>query len=64
MDLAIDEWPVLGMPGAANIAVFLFDYTCRECRHMRRLIGQAVARHPGRLAVLLVPIPMDPAEGR
>jgi len=48
------------MPGAANVAVFLFDYTCRECRHMRRLIAQAMDRHPAKLAVLLVPIPMDP----
>jgi hypothetical protein len=61
VDLAIGEWPVLGMPGAADVAVFVFDYTCRECRHMRRLILQALARHPGRLAVLLVPVPIDPA---
>jgi len=60
VDLAVNEWPVLGMPGAANVAVFLFDYTCRECRHMRRLIAEALDRHPAKLAVLLVPIPMDP----
>ncbi len=60
VDLAVDEWPVLGMPGAAAVAVFLFDYTCRECRHMRRLIAEAMDRHPAKLAVLLVPIPMDP----
>lgn len=61
VDLAVADWPLLGLPSAPRTAVLLLDYTCAECRHLRRLLGLALAHLPGRLAVLLVPVPLDPA---
>jgi hypothetical protein len=61
LTLRVGDWPLLGPPDAPHVLAYLFDYTCPSCRDVRRLLGEAVARGGGAVAVLLVPVPQDPA---
>jgi uncharacterized membrane protein len=53
-------WPMVGDHDARDVLVFLFRYTCANCRHLHGLLGEAMAREPGRLAVMMAPVPTDP----
>jgi hypothetical protein len=53
-------WPVIGEHDARNVLALLFCYTCANCRHLHGLLREAIAREPGRLAVMMVPVPTDP----
>ena len=55
----VNEIPILGDPGAKNIVVELFDYTCPECRSMHHRMQEARERYGDRLAVALLPTPMN-----
>ena len=46
---------------APCLFAFFFDYTCTACRHMGRLMGAALDAYPGRFALVLIPVPTDPA---
>jgi uncharacterized membrane protein/protein-disulfide isomerase len=52
-------FPCDGSPVADHIVVKLFDYTCPHCRTMHMYLRQARERYGDRLAVLLVPVPMN-----
>jgi uncharacterized membrane protein len=54
-----DRVPRIGPAGAPTVVVALFDYTCPHCRRMHPLLEAAVARSGGRLAVLLLPVPLE-----
>jgi uncharacterized membrane protein/protein-disulfide isomerase len=53
------DYPILGSPDADHVMVFLFHYTCPFCRGFHGYIEQALDRYQGRVAVILLPIPMD-----
>ena len=55
-----DAWPVLGSPKAPHVLIYLFDYTCKECRYVHSLLDQAMQRYPLELAVMMIPVPRDP----
>jgi len=58
--LPADAGPILGLAPASRTLVFLFDYTCDVCHHLHDLLTELIARHPGDLAVMLLPVPSDP----
>jgi len=53
------ELPLLGSPAATNFIVSLFDYTCVHCQAMHPRLKSLLAKYPGRLAVISLPIPLD-----
>ena len=55
-----DAWPMLGSPKATHLLLYLFDYTCKECRYVHSLLDDVMQRHPLQLAVMVVPVPRDP----
>jgi uncharacterized membrane protein len=55
------DWPWLGARDAKQTVAFLFDITCEECRVFYQVLQQTVALEPKQIAVLLVPVPLDPA---
>lgn len=58
--LKVGEVPLFGSPSASNIIVSLFDYTCHHCRIMHGRIMEAQRTFADRLAVVSLPMPMDP----
>ena len=54
-------WPLLGRTDARHVVAFVFDFTCKECNHLRRLLAAAVDARPDWLAVALVPVPLHPS---
>jgi uncharacterized membrane protein/protein-disulfide isomerase len=55
----VNEVPILGDPGAKNVVVELFDYTCPECRSLHHRMREARERYGDRLAVALLPTPRN-----
>lgn len=55
------NWPVRGAPQSKQHLVFLFDYTCANCRRLHRLMREAMRHDRASLAMTMVPIPLDPA---
>ncbi|NWK57454.1 thioredoxin domain-containing protein [Verrucomicrobiaceae bacterium N1E253] len=51
--------PHLGSADATHVLVKYFDYTCAACREMHELLEQEMARHPGELAVIVLPVPLN-----
>jgi uncharacterized membrane protein len=51
--------PQLGPPDAEHVIVEYFDYQCATCRKMAAYIETLVANHSGRVAVLLMPVPLE-----
>ena len=51
--------PRLGPPDAQRVLVEFFDYQCAACRTMAGHVDALMAAHPGRVAVLLMPVPLD-----
>jgi len=58
--LSVEDWPRLGPADAPLLAAYLFDYTCPTCRRVHRLLLDALVLSRGRVAILLVPAPVDP----
>jgi uncharacterized membrane protein len=54
------KWPLLGSPEAASVLVYLFDYTCENCRGLHRVLLEAMREDEGAFAVMMVPVPHDP----
>lgn len=61
LSLALDDWPILGNRDSTNVIACLFDYTCPQCRKTHQRLRTFSSTYPGGLAVLLLPVPMDPA---
>jgi uncharacterized membrane protein len=51
--------PRLGPADADRVLVEYFDYQCAACRTMAGHIEALIASHPGRIAVLMMPAPLD-----
>jgi uncharacterized membrane protein len=52
--------PVIGNREALRPIVEIFDYTCPQCRELHGMLQQARAELGNSLAIVLVPIPLDP----
>ena len=55
----IADHPRLGPPEAERVLVEYFDYQCASCQVMAGFMESLVAAHPGRVAVLLMPVPLE-----
>ncbi|WP_442511178.1 vitamin K epoxide reductase family protein [Novipirellula sp. SH528] len=55
------QWPLIGNPDAELVFVELFDYTCPHCQRTHAALSQAKARYGDRLAVIVLPVPLDRA---
>jgi hypothetical protein len=53
------EYPTIGDPKADHIVALMFDYTCIACRKMHEYLYQAIERYNDRLAVVILPVPLD-----
>ncbi|EMI20960.1 suppressor for copper-sensitivity C-like protein [Rhodopirellula maiorica SM1] len=53
------QWPLIGKPDAELVFVELFDYTCPHCQRTHGALSQAKARYGDRLAVIVLPVPLD-----
>ena len=57
--LQLGELPMVGTPGASNVIVYLFDYTCTHCRLLHNILAAAQPRFGNRLGVVSLPMPMS-----
>lgn len=53
------DYPMMGSPDADHIVVYLFDYTCPNCRAMHHEFEKAVADLHGQLGVVMLAVPLD-----
>jgi hypothetical protein len=51
--------PTIGSPDAEFVIAKLFDYTCPHCRSTHVYLEQARRRYGNRLAVVMLPVPMN-----
>lgn len=56
----LNEVPLIGPPEAEHVMVSLFDYTCHHCRQVHPLLVDAQRQFSNRLAIINVPMPLDP----
>jgi len=57
--LQLEDLPVIGEPGASNVIVYLYDYTCRHCRSVHNILVAAQRQFTNRLGVVALPMPMS-----
>lgn len=57
----IEQLPHLGPADAEYVVVKYFDYTCEACKDMHGDLDKIQAKYPGKLAVILVPTPLNQA---
>ncbi len=57
--LDLDEEPLLGPPDAEQVVILMLDYACPHCRHTHGVIEKYQAEQPGRLAVVILPTPLN-----
>jgi uncharacterized membrane protein len=55
------ELPRIGPPDAPRVMVEYFDYSCDSCRVMHGFLQALSERHPGKIAILCLPVPLDAA---
>lgn len=55
----IERLPHLGPADAEYVIVEYYDYTCEACRDMHELLEESIARHSGKLAVIVLPVPLE-----
>ena len=55
----IAEHPRIGPADAERVLVEFFDYQCPACQTMAGYVEALVAAHAGRVAVLLMPVPLE-----
>jgi uncharacterized membrane protein len=60
VDLAATDLPVLGSPRAKHALLVMNDYTCAHCRELHPRIMQVLRRYGPALAVLEIPVPLNP----
>jgi uncharacterized membrane protein len=60
VDLAATDLPVLGSHRAAHALIVMSDYACEHCRELHPLITQVLRRYGPALAVLELPVPLNP----
>ena len=52
--------PTMGAPTNQHLIVSLFDYTCHHCRIMHPVLAEAQQRFSNQLAIISLPMPLDP----
>lgn len=57
----VEAYPLLGPADAERVLVECFDYRCAACRTMSGHLEALVSAHPGKVAVLMLPVPLDSA---
>jgi uncharacterized membrane protein/protein-disulfide isomerase len=57
----VDEVPLIGAKDAPAVIVSLLDYTCPHCRRMHGVLLDAEKAHRGKLAIAMLPMPLDAA---
>lgn len=60
----LSEAPLMGRTDALHVLVSLFDYTCQSCRTMHFQLKEAQKTFSNALAIVSLPMPMDPACNR
>ncbi|MCP5534645.1 MAG: thioredoxin domain-containing protein [Akkermansiaceae bacterium] len=55
----VDALPHLGSGDAEHVIVKYFDYTCEACRDVHVSLEKIMAKYPGRLAVVVLAVPLD-----
>ena len=55
----IDELPHLGPTDAEHVIVKYYDYTCSACRDVHGDLEKIMLKHPGKLAVIVLPVPLN-----
>jgi hypothetical protein len=55
----LGEVPLLGSPGASNVIVSLFDYTCQHCRVMHPQLKAVQYTFSNQLVIVSLPMPLD-----
>jgi uncharacterized membrane protein len=58
--LELHKVPVIGSPTNPQVVVSLFDYTCHHCRAMHPLLVEAQKIFSNSLAIVSLPMPLDP----
>lgn len=53
--------PCLGSPDATYMLAEYFDYQCPACRQMSGYLTALIERHPDKIGVILLPVPLDHA---
>jgi hypothetical protein len=58
--LDLQEVPLHGSAEAKNVIVHLFDYSCQHCRKLHPILSEAVHGLSNQIAVVSLPMPLDP----
>jgi len=56
-----DGEPLLGSADAKHLMALMFDYACPHCRHTHGVLEQVRVAYPKWIAVVAMPMPMNPA---
>jgi len=59
-ELDVFDLPTIGAATNEHIVVSLFDYTCHHCRSMHPLLVEAQRMFSNQLAIVSLPMPLDP----
>ncbi|MCI0533824.1 MAG: hypothetical protein L0Z50_01210 [Verrucomicrobiales bacterium] len=57
--LDLHEVPLHGSPEAKHVLVHLFDYSCKHCRELHPILGEAVHGLSNQVAIVSLPMPLD-----
>lgn len=57
----VTELPRIGPAEAPRVMVEYFDYSCDSCRVMHGFLQILAERHPGKIAILCLPVPFEAA---
>ena len=57
--LQLDTLPMMGSPGASNVIVCLFDYTCPHCRSLHPVLSETQQRCGNQLGIVCLPMPIS-----
>lgn len=60
-ELDVLDLPTIGSPTNQQVIVSLYDYTCHHCRSMHPLLVEAQRMFSNQLAIVSLPMPLDPA---
>ncbi|MBT8044970.1 MAG: thioredoxin domain-containing protein, partial [Verrucomicrobiae bacterium] len=55
----VDTLPHIGSLQADNIIVKYYDYTCEACRDAHNDLERIIAKYPGKLAAIVLPVPIN-----
>ena len=57
--IRLDDVPMIGSPGASNVIVNLFDYTCPHCRELHWILVVTQRQFSNNLGIVSLPMPMS-----